>query len=100
MKNGVSSSISRQSRLTPQPDSGCSTMPVYTLIPDEHDFEPEEIEAADAAQLLTSIHGFGWNRARVLRDGTFAFTVSMNPQGFWSILPGLPEGHEISAARV
>jgi hypothetical protein len=65
-------------------------MPVYTLIADEHDFEPEEIIAADAAQLLCAVHGFGWNRARVLQDGVYVFTVSLNPEGFWSILPDLP----------
>lgn len=70
-------------------------MPLYNLIPDEHDFEPEEIEAADAATLLAEIHGFGWNAARVMQDGKFVFTLSRNPRGFWSILPGLPEHNEI-----
>lgn len=73
-------------------------MPVYTLIPDEHDFDLEEIAAADAAALLAKIHGFGWNAARVLQDGKFVFTLSRNPKGFWSILPGLPDGDEITAA--
>lgn len=66
-------------------------MPVYTLIPDEHDFEAAEIVAEDAAQLLTGIYGLGWNAARVLENGKFAFTLSRNTKGFWSILPGLPE---------
>lgn len=65
-------------------------MPIYTLISDEHGFDPEEIEADDASQLLGLIHRFGWNSARVLQDGEHAFTVSLNPQGFWSIVQGLP----------
>lgn len=66
-------------------------MPVYTLIPGEHDFDVEEIVAADAARLLEEIHGFGWNAAQVLQDGKFVFMVSRNVKGFWSILPGLPD---------
>lgn len=70
-------------------------MPLYTLIPDEHDFEPEEIVAADAAALLGEIHSFGWNAARVLKHGKFVFTLSRSTKGFWSILPGLPKHNEI-----
>ena len=66
-------------------------MPVYMLIPDEHDFEAEELIAADAAQLLASIHGFGWNRARVMQDGEYVFNVARSPQSVWSILPALPD---------
>jgi hypothetical protein len=54
-------------------------MPVYTLISDEHGFEPEEVVAADARQLLGLIHRFGWNSARVLQDGEHVFTLSLNP---------------------
>lgn len=57
-------------------------MPVYTLIPEEHDFEPEDIEAGDARQLLAKVHEFGWNKARVPQDGHYVFTVAMNPTGF------------------
>jgi hypothetical protein len=67
------------------------SVPVYTLIPDEHDFEPEVIAAPNAAQLLSEVYGFGWNSARVLQDDQFVFTLQRDPHGFWSILPRLPE---------
>jgi hypothetical protein len=71
-------------------------VPVYTLIPDEHDFEPEEFVAADAARLLEEIHGLGWNAALVLQDGNFAFTLPRSSKGVWSILPSLPDAPEAS----
>lgn len=74
-------------------------MPVYTLIPDEHDFEPEEISAADASTLLAGIHDFGWNAAGVFQDGRFVFTLARNTSGFWTILPGLPESDTEHAAE-
>ena len=65
-------------------------MPTYTLIPDEHDFEPEELVADGPAELLSKVYSYGWNAARVLGDGTYLFTVSRSSRGVWSILPGLP----------
>lgn len=65
-------------------------MPIYTFIPDEHDFEPEQVEADGPKDLLTKVYGYGWNKARVLQDGEFVFTVSRNSDGVWAILPGLP----------
>jgi hypothetical protein len=69
-------------------------MPIYTLIPDEHDYDPMAIEADNPAQLLSLVHRLGWNAAQVLKDGEYVFTVSLNPKGFWSILPALPEVEE------
>ena len=66
-------------------------MPTYTLIPDEHDFDPEELVADGPGDLLARVYGFGWNRARVLQDGRFVFTVAQSLEGVWSILPGLSE---------
>lgn len=66
-------------------------MPTYLLVPDEHDFEPKEMIADDARQLLATVYGQGWNSARVLMDGKFVFTVARSVNGMWSILPGLPE---------
>jgi len=68
-------------------------MPTYTLLPDEHDFEPEEFEATGPEHLLEMVYGQGWNSARVLQDGTFIFTVARSPSGVWSIMPGLPARH-------
>lgn len=65
-------------------------MPIYTFIPDEHDFEPERIEAGGPQDLLSKVYGYGWNKARVLQDDEFVFIVSCNTQGVWSILPSLP----------
>ncbi len=66
-------------------------MPTYTLVPDEHDYEPVEMEADSPRQVLGMVHRQGWNAARVLQDGEYAFTISLNPQGFWSIVQGLPD---------
>jgi hypothetical protein len=66
-------------------------MPIYSLIPDEHDFEPEELIADGPRELLNEIYGQGWNKARVLQDGHFVFTVARNAGGVWAILPGLPD---------
>jgi hypothetical protein len=49
------------------------------------------IDAVDGGQLLGMVHRFGWNAARVFQDGKFVFTVVLNPKGFWSIMPDLPE---------
>jgi hypothetical protein len=65
-------------------------MPTYTFFPEEHDFEPEEIVADGPEELLSSVYGFGWNKARVMQDGVYVFTVSRSISGLWSILPGLP----------
>lgn len=66
-------------------------MLTYTLIPDEHDFEPEELTAENPSDLLNKVYGYGWNKARVLLDGQFMFTLARSPAGAWTILPGLPE---------
>lgn len=66
-------------------------MPTYTFFPEEHDFEPEELVADGPQQMLASVYGYGWNKARVLEDGKYIFTVSRSVNGVWSILPGLPE---------
>jgi len=67
-------------------------MPTYTFLPEEHDFEPEELVADGPEELLSAVYGYGWNKARVLQDGAYVFTVSRSVNGMWSILPGLPEG--------
>jgi hypothetical protein len=67
-----------------------SKMPTYTFFPEEHDFEPEELVADGPQQMLGAIYGCGWNKARVLQDGAYIFTVSRSVDGVWSILPGLP----------
>lgn len=66
-------------------------MPTYTLVPDEHDFEPEEFAAEGPAHLLEMVYECGWNSARVLQDGKFAFVVARSVSGIWSILPGLAD---------
>lgn len=71
-------------------------MPTYTLIPLEHDFEPEELVAGGPAQLLNKIYGYGWNSAQVLQDGEFVFVVSCSAAGVWSIMPGLPDSRDPS----
>lgn len=77
-------------------------MPTYTLVPDEHDFEPEEFTAEGPAQLLEMVYGCGWNAARVLQDGMFVFVVARSASGVWSILPGLAgaDKSSIDAVRV
>lgn len=69
-------------------------MPTYTLVPDEHDYEPEELIADDPRDLLNKVYGYGWNAARVLQDGTFIFTVCRNVDGVWAILPVLPDAEK------
>jgi hypothetical protein len=66
-------------------------MATYTFFPEEHDFEPEELEADGPQEMLASVYGYGWNKARVLEDGKYLFTVSRSVSGVWSILPGLPD---------
>jgi hypothetical protein len=66
-------------------------MPTYTLIPDEHDFEAEELVADGPRELLTKIYDYGWNKARVLEEGQFLFTLARSTSGAWAILPDLPE---------
>ena len=66
-------------------------MPTYTLVPEEHDYEPEELIAESPKALLGGVYDAGWNRARVLQDGRYIFTLSRDVSGAWAILPGLPE---------
>lgn len=65
-------------------------MPTYTFLPEEHDFEPENLVADGPEAMLASVYGFGWNKASVFEDGQYLFTLSRSVSGIWSILPGLP----------
>lgn len=74
-------------------------MPTYTLIPDEHDYEAEELIADGPGQLLAMVYRYGWNAARVLQDGRYIFTVALDSNGVWSILPGLPDSDDNVAVQ-
>lgn len=60
-------------------------MPHFTLIPSEHDFEPEEFVAEDPGQALGLIHRLGWNAADLQQDGEYLYSLALNPEGVWSI---------------
>jgi hypothetical protein len=72
-------------------------MPRFLVLPTNQSFAPAEIDAPDAAPVLTIVQQLACKEAKVMRDDTYCFSVRLDANGMWTIFQrddDEPEGIE------